>query len=56
MVRREEEDARIWIVEMLNQLPGELEGEPADGPPVAQDAQTRELAGSVGDWLQEYIE
>ena len=56
MVRREEEDARIWIVEILNQLPSELEEEPADGPPVPQDAQTKELAGIIGDWLQEYIE
>ncbi|KAI1792398.1 origin recognition complex subunit 3 N-terminus-domain-containing protein [Ganoderma leucocontextum] len=56
VIRREEEGARIWIVEMLNQLPGELEEEPADGPPPPQDAQTKELAGSVGDWLQEYIE
>ena len=56
MVRREEEEARIWIVEMLNQVPGEVEEGPADGPPILQDAHTKELAGSIGDWLQEYIE
>ena len=56
VVRREEEEARIWIVEMLSQLPGEVEEGSADGHPVPQDAHTKELAGSIGDWLQEYIE
>ena len=56
VVRREEEEARIWIVEMLNQVPGEVGEGPADGPPVPQDAHTKELAGRIGDWLQEYIE
>ncbi|TBU43716.1 origin recognition complex subunit 3 N-terminus-domain-containing protein [Dichomitus squalens] len=55
-VRRDEEDARIWIVETLNQLPAESEDPREDDLPVPQDAQTKRLAGSVGDWLQEYIE
>ena len=55
-VRRDEEDARIWIIETLNTLPSGSENGQEDDVPVQQDAQTKELAGSVGDWLQEYIE
>ncbi|PIL29205.1 hypothetical protein GSI_09254 [Ganoderma sinense ZZ0214-1] len=56
VIRREEEEARIWIVEMLNQLPSSLEEGSMDGPPVPLDTHTKELAGSIGDWLQKYIE
>ncbi|KAI0705509.1 origin recognition complex subunit 3 N-terminus-domain-containing protein [Earliella scabrosa] len=56
VVRREEADARIWIVERLNELPNEGEGAPDLDGLVPQDAATKELAGNVGTWLQEYIE
>ena len=55
-VRRDEEDARVWIVETLNQLPADAEDVQEDDLPAPQDAETKRLAGSVGDWLQEYIE
>ena len=55
-VRRDEEDARVWIVETLNQLPADAEDLQEDDLPAPQDAETKRLAGSVGDWLQEYIE
>ena len=56
VVRREEADARIWIVERLNELPNDGEGAPDLDGLVPQDAATKELAGNVGTWLQEYIE
>ena len=55
-VRRDEEDARVWIVETLNQLPADAEDPQEDDLSAPQDAETKRLAGSVGDWLQEYIE
>ena len=56
-VRRDEEDARVWIVETLNQFPADAEDpQEEDDLPAPQNAETKRLAGSVGDWLQEYIE
>lgn len=56
IVRREEQDARVWIVDAMNQLP-EDNGELAtDDAPLVQNASTKQLAVEVGDWLQKYIE
>ncbi|KAI0753293.1 origin recognition complex subunit 3 N-terminus-domain-containing protein [Daedaleopsis nitida] len=57
-VRSEEEDARMWIIESLNQLPEVAveEGTQIGDELPLQDAETKELAANVGNWLQEYIE
>ncbi len=54
-IRRDEEDARIWIVKTLNECPQDAEDEQDPDATIVQDATTKELAKSVGDWLQEYI-
>ncbi|TFK94352.1 hypothetical protein K466DRAFT_642285 [Polyporus arcularius HHB13444] len=54
-IRRDEEDARLWIVKTLNEYPQDAEDEQDPDAPIVQDATTKELAKSVGDWLQEYI-
>ncbi|KAI0718567.1 hypothetical protein C8T65DRAFT_570595 [Cerioporus squamosus] len=55
-IRRDEEDVRLWIVQALNECPQDAELEQDPDAPVVQDAPTKALAKSVGDWLQEYIE
>ncbi|KAI8995456.1 hypothetical protein BD414DRAFT_410622 [Trametes punicea] len=57
-VKREEEHARVWIVTHLNQLPPEREdgGSREEDSPAAQEAEVKEFASALGDWLQGYIE
>lgn len=55
-VRRDEEDARLWIVQTFNEYPQDVEVTQDDDVPLVQDATTKELAKRFGDWLQEYIQ
>ena len=55
-IRRDEEDARLWVVQTLNDCPQDMEAAQNDDASGVQDAATKELAKSVGDWLQEYIQ
>ncbi|KAI9057155.1 hypothetical protein FKP32DRAFT_1584688 [Trametes sanguinea] len=57
-VRREEEQARVWVVTQVNQLPPEEEGgETRDEDlPVAQNPEAKQMATALGDWLQTYVE
>ncbi|KAI0336000.1 hypothetical protein GY45DRAFT_1316025 [Cubamyces sp. BRFM 1775] len=57
-VKRDEEEARVFIVAKLNQLPPESE-DPETGDdqlPPAQTPAVKQLATALGDWLQTYIE
>ncbi|EIW58150.1 uncharacterized protein TRAVEDRAFT_71854 [Trametes versicolor FP-101664 SS1] len=57
-IKRDEEAARVWIVTTLNQLPPET-SEPQTSPDDLQgpqDPAVKQLAATVGDWLQTYIE
>ncbi|OJT03272.1 Origin recognition complex subunit 3 [Trametes pubescens] len=57
-IKRDEEAARVWIVTTLNQLPPETD-EPQTSPDDLQgpqDPAVKQLAATVGDWLQAYIE
>ncbi|KAH9898592.1 hypothetical protein C8Q73DRAFT_641438 [Cubamyces lactineus] len=57
-IKREEEEARVFIVAKLNQLPPESEDPEAgeDQLPVPQTPAVKQLATALGDWLQTYIE
>ncbi|RPD53750.1 hypothetical protein L226DRAFT_469917 [Lentinus tigrinus ALCF2SS1-7] len=54
--RRDEEDARLWIVQTLNECPQDMEDAQDDDAPPVQDATAKELAKNVGDWLEGYIQ
>lgn len=57
-IKRDEEAARVWIVTTLNQLPPET-SEPQTSPDDLQgpqDPTVKQLAATVGDWVQTYIE
>ncbi|KAJ8472438.1 hypothetical protein ONZ51_g8517 [Trametes cubensis] len=57
-VKRDEEEARVFIVAKLNQLPPESEDPEAgdDQLPVPQTPVVKQLATDLSDWLQTYIE
>ncbi|KAI0672417.1 hypothetical protein C8Q78DRAFT_1188445 [Trametes maxima] len=63
-VKRDEEAARVWIVTQLNELPPEHASQPEshvfrgaeDALPAVQDPAVKQLAATLGDWLQAYIE
>ncbi|KAI0358145.1 hypothetical protein OH77DRAFT_1397737 [Trametes cingulata] len=57
-VRRDEEAARVWIVTTLNQLPPDTadpENIEEEGQ-ISRDPAVKQLAATLGDWLQAYIE
>ncbi|KAH9847296.1 hypothetical protein C2E23DRAFT_849159 [Lenzites betulinus] len=56
-IKRDEENARVWIVTTINRLPPQTDdpGLPEDGMPAVQGPAVKELAAVVGDWLQAYI-
>ncbi|KAI0364702.1 hypothetical protein BV20DRAFT_1039250 [Pilatotrama ljubarskyi] len=54
-VRRDEEAARVFIVATLNQLPPDP-GSSTDDDEISRGPAVKQLAATLGDWLQAYIE
>lgn len=56
-VKRDEENARVWIVTTINRLPPQTEDPDSveNGVRAVQDPAVKELATVIGDWLQAYI-
>ncbi|KAI0820290.1 hypothetical protein BC628DRAFT_1413209 [Trametes gibbosa] len=56
-VKRDEENARVWIVTTINRLPPQTEDPDSveNGLRAVQDPAVKELATVIGDWLQAYI-